>query len=275
MHKLKSMPVKLAAIAYLVVSGAATSAAESACPNFYAGGQAPQPINVKLTVKLRELCSDGFVVEHSGVTRTPLWSAELITREHVITQKGMTRENAFHPDERLPASERSELQDYVRSGYDRGHLTPSASAWTPQLQYQTFAMSNMIPQDPNNNRELHAHIEMAVRKLAKSAGSLYVITGPVYSGSQMQWLNRRVAVPTQVFKLVYEPRSGKAAAYLENNTDSETYKVISIAELDALTGIHFLPGVNVTGMLNLPPPDVPQKGFLKTAGLRARLKSFF
>ena len=195
---------------------------------------------------------------HSGVTRTPLWSAELITKEHVLSQRGMKRENMFHPDERLAPSERSELQDYMRSGYDRGHMTPSASAWTPELQHETFALSNMIPQNPDNNEHLHAHIEAAVRNLAKKLGRLYVITGPLFQGTQISWLHNRVAIPTHVFKLVLDPQSGRAAAYLEENVDGDNYKVISASELQGLAGVNFLPGVKVSGLLDLPAARGPR-----------------
>jgi endonuclease G len=239
---------------FLAVCAIQASAATSACPSLYAGGQAPDIINTKLNNKARELCSTAFVVMHSGVTRTPLWSAELITKEHVLSQRGMKRENTFHPDERLSASERSELQDYLRSGYDRGHMVPSASMWTPELQHETFALSNMIPQNSNNNQHLHASIETAVRNFARKAGRLYVITGPLFQGAKISWLHSRVAIPTHVFKLVYDPQSGRAAAYLEENADGDDYKVISASELEALAGINFLPGVKVTGLLSLPTP---------------------
>lgn len=228
--------------------------ASTACPQFFAGGKEPIATNPKLTPKFRELCSDGFVVGHSGLVRSPLWSAEIITREHVVSQKGMARENVFHPDLRLPASERAELVDFVRSGFDRGHMTPSASAWTPELQHQTFALSNMVAQSPENNRGLHAHIESAVRVFAKKMGALYVISGPLFKGKEIGWINGRVAVPSHVFKLVYDPHSNLAAAYLEANAPGNDYKVVSVGELNSLAGFDFLPGVRVAGLLDLPKP---------------------
>ena len=70
--------------------------AASACPEQYVGGQLPQPTNPKLTSHLRELCSAAFSVGYSGVTRTPLWSAEHITREHVVEQKGVNHSHQAH-----------------------------------------------------------------------------------------------------------------------------------------------------------------------------------
>jgi len=51
-----------------------------------------------------------------------------------------------------------------------------------------------------------------VRSLARSRGELYVISGPLYIGSSVQGLNGRVFVPTNIYKIVYDPKSLKGAA---------------------------------------------------------------
>lgn len=241
-------------LTFLAFASCSVFAAPSHCPEQYVGGVAPDIQNQKMAHGFRELCSTGFSVGYSPLVRTPLWSAEHITAEHVKEQKGLERENTFHPDDRLSHNERAELADFIRSGYDRGHMVPSASAWNPQVQNETFALSNMVPQSPENNRGLHAHIEMAVRAWAQKNGDLYVITGPLYRGDSIQWLNSRVAIPTHIFKLVYDPRSKMAAAYLEENKPGESYKEISLAQLNELAGINFLPGVSIAGQLKLAAP---------------------
>jgi len=59
---------------------------------------------------------------YSGVTRTPLYSAEHLTKARIEAAKGVRRHNAFHAEKRLPKADRSELRDYAKSGYDRGHM---------------------------------------------------------------------------------------------------------------------------------------------------------
>ena len=97
-------------------------AAQTACPGEYLGGIAPDIIAVQKTARAVELCSSAFAVMYSGVTKTPLWSAEHLTREHLEMAHGLKRTNNFHPDDRLLQSDRAELSDYARSGYDRGHM---------------------------------------------------------------------------------------------------------------------------------------------------------
>ena len=77
---------------------------------------------------------------------------------------------------------RAELKDYAKSGYDRGHMTPSADMPTPSSQEESFSLANMVPQDHYNNTGIWSNIESATRYLAKKKGSLYIITGSSLKG---------------------------------------------------------------------------------------------
>ncbi len=226
----------------LAFAAGAAVARETACPQHYAAGQAPRITNPKLLSRTAELCFTAFGVVHSGLYRTPLWSAEHLTRESLGRAKQQVRENAFHEESGLAASDRSELRDFARSGLDRGHLAPSADMPTASTQYESFSLANMIPQDPDNNRNLWEGIESAVRTLAKQRGELYVISGPLFLAKQLSMLNGRVYVPTQIFKVVYDPQRG-AAAYLVDNAAGMDYRVVPVARIEQMAGISLLPGV--------------------------------
>lgn len=228
--------------AYLVLASSLTWA--TACPEHFAGGQAPVTTNRAMSKSARQLCYDQFAVLHSGVTRTALWSAEKLTRATLSGAKGLVRQNDFHPDPRVPAGERAELRDYARSGYDRGHLSPSGNMGSMRAQQQSFTLANMIPQNPTNNRHLWEGIESAVRTYAKTNGIVYVITGPLFEGDRIKWLNSRVAVPTSIYKVVYDPQRGSAAAYVARNVDTTDYQVISVAALEARAGFNLMPGLS-------------------------------
>ncbi|VVE80617.1 DNA/RNA non-specific endonuclease [Pandoraea sputorum] len=241
----------------------AANAAASACGDHYWSGTAPDITNSAMTRAAREVCFSAFGVMHSGVTRTPLWSAEHLTRAGLSDARQISRVNNFHAESQLPASERAELRDYVRSGYDRGHMAPSADMPDPQAQSESFSLSNMVPQNSENNRYLWAGIESSVRKLAQDRGELFVITGPLFKGKTITQVGDRVMVPTQLFKVVYDPKRKQAGAYLVANEATGDYSVVSVAELEKLAGIDFFPGMpaSVKGTaMSLPKPKAAGGG---------------
>lgn len=232
-------------------------ASQTNCPEHFIDGQAPDLINQKLVTKTHEVCYSGFALKHSGITRTPLYAAEHLTRERILQGKGLKRQSQFHPDEHIPRSERAELHHYARSGYDRGHVAPSADMFDLQSQFECFSLANMIPQIPENNRGPWEGIESAVRMMAKSKGDIYVITGPIYQGSNIEQIGGAVMVPTKLFKAVYDPQRREAGAYLIDNTADAQPEKISIAELVKITGIDIFPSVqkNVKSrLMRLPEP---------------------
>lgn len=222
----------------------ATIGYASTCTDQFAGGQAPLITNPKMTAKYRQLCNQAYVVGHSGITRTPLWAAEFLTRERLLDAKGLKRSNSFRPDTRLPASERSELSDYARSGYDRGHMVPSADFGDPSSQDESFLLSNMIPQEPENNRGIHEGIESAVRKEVKKRGALYVITGPLFQGARLESLKGRVIIPTAIYKCLYDPSRNEAGCYLEQNAPGSDYSTVTVSEIEKQAGINLFPSLS-------------------------------
>lgn len=245
-------------------------AAQTDCPQHYFGGQAPDLMNEKLAVKTQQVCYSGYGLIHSGVTHTPLTSAEHLTRERV-TVPHPERQNAFHADPNISPSDRAELDDYKRSGYDRGHMAPSGDMADEKSQYESFSLANMIPQNSDNNRHLWEGIESTVRDLAKRRGELYVVTGPIFYGSELKRLNGRVLVPTYIFKAVYDPAKNEAAAYLVRNADGKSYTKISITDLDKLTGINVFPKLPAeVKTLDLPVPKMRQGKAIEDSSLMPR-----
>jgi endonuclease G len=152
------------------------------------------------------LCSDGFAVLYSKTSKTPLVVIERLNAGIVADAKGEERTDDFYSDPRLKQGERAELSDYKGSGFDRGHQSPAGDAIDHRAMEQTFALSNMIPQDPTNNRTAWSKIEGDTRKYASRAkGDVFVYTGPIYASSNVKTIgNNKVWVPTHLFKLVYD-----------------------------------------------------------------------
>ena len=218
-------------------------AAPTACPEHFLNGQAPNVTNVKLLEKARPLCFSAFAVLHSGVTRTPLYAAERLTRARVEAARPLERINAFHEEQRLPPDERADLSDYARSGYDRGHMAPAGDMPDPTALAESFSLANVVPQNPDDNRNLWGAIESVVRDFALRQGDLYIVTGPLFEGDSLEALKGRVLVPTRIYKAVYHVERTQAGAYLANNAEGWAWQAVSIAELNALAGLDLFPSL--------------------------------
>ncbi|GAF58778.1 LOW QUALITY PROTEIN: DNA/RNA non-specific endonuclease precursor [Psychrobacter sp. JCM 18902] len=211
------------------------------CSESFYGGVYPEFINTKLSNKTQALCMDGFAVMYSGVSRTPLWSAEYLDRKRLQQAKEIDREDSFHEESRLPKSARASLSDYSGSGYDRGHLAPNADMANRSQQYDSFSLANIAPQSPRNNRYIWRNIESALRYLTQQYGEVYSITGVAFTGKTTKQLADRVLVPSHFFKAVYIPAINQAGVYYAPNDESERIEVISVDELSTRIGIDVLP----------------------------------
>jgi endonuclease G, mitochondrial len=126
--------------------------------------------------------------------------------------KGTTqRTDNFRPDQTLPSAwYKVVTSDYTNSGFDRGHLCPSDDRdGSFEDNDETFLMTNIAPQAPNNNRGLWADLEAYSRKIAEAGNELYIIAG-VYgkggtgsNGGKTNTLdNGKVIVPESFWKVI-------------------------------------------------------------------------
>lgn len=248
----------------LVVAGTVANTAEAqTCPTLFADGQVPVLVNPKLAERTQALCFDAFAVLHSGVTRTPLYSAEHLTRDSVAAARTVARDDSFHEEVRLPPEARAHLEDYVRSGFDRGHLSPAGDMPTEAAQAQSFSLANIIPQDRTMNRGIWSDIEESTRRFATRRGSVYVVTGVVFAGGSLRQIGAGVLVPTQLYKALYDPATGQAGAYLVPNAAGAEWQSLSLDELRSVARVDVFPGLppaaKATAM-TLPDPHSSSRG---------------
>ena len=232
-------------------------AAATQCPQHFASGVAPTITNPKLQARTQEVCFEAFAVLHSGISRTPLYSAEHLTGLNLQEARQLSRKDSFHAESALPAQDRAELEDYARSGYDRGHMSPNADFANRSAQAQSFSLANMVPQVHANNAGIWAGIEGATRQLAMDEGEVYVVSGPAFIGNDLQRIGN-VLVPTHIWKMVYSPKQQRAAAYVITNDETRAYSTVTVSELEKMVGIRLLPGLSQTvrdAGMDLPPPS--------------------
>ncbi len=231
---------------YRFTTAAPQSANFGNCKQFFANNAPPRVHGIEAR-KPRALCFDSFAVLHSGTTKTPVYVAERLNRQQLTDAKDEVRTNRFYQEARLPSAERATLEDYKGNGsYDRGHLAPAADMPNAQAMAQSFSLANMQPQASENNRGIWSDIEKSTRKyVLRANGDGYVITGGVFGNNPKTIGEGKVAVPTHIWKLVYDPSTKKAWAYwVENTNEANTRKPISYSELVSRTGMDLLPGVS-------------------------------
>jgi endonuclease G len=149
----------------------------AACPQLFLNGKEPTFLQAKQQdPNDKEVCFEVFAVYHSAKSLTPLWSAEHLTKENLDNEKLLPsrkeEKNEFHAEPSIPEQYRAELADYVKSGFDRGHMSPFADMPTENARYESFSLANMIPQAPQTNRVIWEHIETVDRSLAHMEGNI-------------------------------------------------------------------------------------------------------
>ena len=153
-----------------------------------------------------------YILGYSFLLRQPRWAMEVIDPENAVVE--VKRADNFRPDLRVPELWRVDLDDYVGSGYDRGHLISSADRRAKDIaNSETFLMTNMAPQKLGFNRGIWKELESAVRTLADKDEYLevYTICGPLFHFKEpVEKLGEDVAVPHGFFKSVLaESRRGR------------------------------------------------------------------
>lgn len=167
-----------------------------------------------------------------------------------------------HPNERqypydpqLPAQYRWSDDLFVHSGYDHGHICPSADRqYSKEANYQTFYMTNMQPQlkEFNQTDYLWEYMEQQVRKWTPNTigDTLFVCKGGTID-TENQILTRiqgKMIVPKYFYMALLSKKKGQysALAFWAEHKKTEKSKthylrnyVITIDELEARTGIDF------------------------------------
>jgi endonuclease G len=130
------------------------------------------------------------------------------------------RQDNFSSDATLPSGwYRVTSSSYTGSGFDRGHMCPSADRTGSIADNSaTFLMTNMIPQAANNNQRTWAGLENYSRTLVSQGYELYIICGSYGKGGD--GINGyattidagRVTVPARTWKVIVVLPEGSSDA---------------------------------------------------------------
>lgn len=180
------------------------------------------------------------------------------------------RTDVFTADATLPTAWYHVVTtDYTNSGFDRGHMCPSADrTGSTTDNAATFLMTNIIPQAPNNNQITWAAVENYCRDLVAAGNELYIISGPYGQGgtgsvgTYTTISTHSIVVPSYTWKIIVVLPVGSSdvsrvttstrviAVWMPNTQtcSSQTwgYYRKSVDYIESMTGFNFLSNVSTT-----------------------------
>jgi endonuclease G len=195
-----------------------------------------------------------YVLSYNPKLNDPNWVSWRLDRRDL---GHADRQDNFRLDPELPANVYHVTPgDYVHSGYDRGHLCPSADRTRTKIDNSlTFFMTNMHPQRPELNRGPWADVEDYERTLVKQQHrELYVTVGGIFD-EHPRTIGHAVAVPKAEYRVVVVLDEGQGVESVTSDTDviavimpnemkvqekPWTQYVVSVDEIEHATGYDFL-----------------------------------
>jgi DNA/RNA endonuclease G (NUC1) len=264
------------------------------CRNLWGGTGLPTiKASVLQTEDYTYVCHEAYVVLHDNTRKTPVYVLEHLVRKQVSGDFNRP-DQQFRDDPALPEGRRAIDPDYRGSRFDRGHQAPSADfSVAEELMRESFLLSNAVPQQGIGfNRHIWANLEDLVRKLVVDRGELYVITGPIYppdddnevvtiteesnpcgfaielpmpkraaicaanNQDKNATCNAGVAVPSGLFKVIYDPKLQRSNAYILPNINHNPLKKTSkpldyldqfrvpVETVEAHTGLKLFPALS-------------------------------
>lgn len=203
-------------------------------------------------------------LSYDQVKKTPRWVAEHLSSTK-LRGEADRKHCKFRPDPTIPGAFTAHNDDYLGSGWSRGHMAPAGDNKScTQAMAETFYLSNIVPQNFENNAGFWNRLEMYCRDLTKSFEDVWVVSGPLVlpevgddgkKTMSYQLIGKDdVAVPTHLFKVILaqkNPLSDTLAlgAFVVPNRPigfdhSLVEYQVSLSDLERMSGLSFYPKVD-------------------------------
>jgi len=210
-----------------------------------------------IVVKKDDEYGVNYFLEWDCDKRAQRWTAYRMYKGNTATTVSRSSDDAWHEDEQIPFEYRSTYEDYHYSGFDRGHICPSADRLQNRnMNRQTFCYSNMQPQYNALNAFIWADMEAKVRAWNRDnfRDTLYVVKGGTIDGKDyvFDFLTHDtygVIIPKYFFMAILCVKNGNYKAlgfwiehkqsYSQTEQKSIKQYVVSIDDLEQRTGIDF------------------------------------
>ncbi|NOQ76806.1 MAG: DNA/RNA non-specific endonuclease [Methylococcaceae bacterium] len=247
-YKLCKKDPLISAVILILAASAYTYEVKVARPDFAYKGL-PQTQNWQQPFHwFRTLRNDAFMLGYSDLRGNPLWVSYKINSVNPKAKR-LSRPQRFSKDWRTvnPVNH----QDYLHSGYDRGHMAPNyaiSRLYGKQAQLDTFLMSNISPQKPKLNQKLWQRLErVEINYFTQLGKDLWVYTGPIFDSKIQRLKNAwNVEIPDAFYKIYALPATTgkpKLLAFLipqqVKGNEPLTRFLTTVDEIERLTGLDF------------------------------------
>lgn len=188
-----------------------------------------------------------FSLAHSGEHKQAFWVA--YTLDSAELEMPMKRVNPFKSDPFVEGN-KATLNDYSKSGYDRGHLSRAMYNKRNERAYrESYYLSNVSPQIGrgfNQTGGLWYKAEDIEVELAKKHKVIYAISGPVFIQNIDTIGKSEIPVPGSFYKVIlYQDSNGywQCIGFLfphkENRETTPFEHIVPVRTLENLTQINF------------------------------------
>lgn len=202
----------------------------TSCTSFFLNGREP----VFPTTNQRfSLCQSYYKIIFSDQDKTGILAAEHLTSQQISQAKTIKRTTQFDYNDPV-------IQSYIKSGYDRGHLAPSADMPNQSAQEETFIWQNIAPERHKLNAGQWEDIEKRMRNLALKYNEVYVLTG-IYDVQKKNI--HEVTVPKFFYKAYFIPALHQSGVFICKNNDRTKCIEKPVSNFKNITHIDLFPNV--------------------------------
>ncbi|XP_049622387.1 nuclease EXOG, mitochondrial [Suncus etruscus] len=212
-------------------------------------------------------CYTNHALSYDQSKRVPRWVLEHISKNKILGNANRKR-CKFKPDPNISPTFSAVNEDYMGSGWSRGHMAPAGNnKFSSKAMAETFYLSNIVPQDFENNAGYWNRIEMYCRELTERFEDVWIVSGPLTlpkTGNDgkktvsYQVIGQdNVAVPSHLYKVILARRSPLSAEPLALGAFVVPNEAIgfqpqlsefqvSLEDLEKLSGLVFFPRLDRT-----------------------------
>ncbi|KAI1242565.1 Nuclease EXOG, partial [Lamprotornis superbus] len=124
-------------------------------------------------------CYTNHALSYDQAKRVPRWVIEHISKQKMLGDADR-KHCKFRPDPNIPLMFSAVNEDYLGSGWSRGHMAPAGdNKFSTRAMAETFYLSNIVPQNYENNAGFWNRMEMYCRELTERFEDVWVVSGPL------------------------------------------------------------------------------------------------